>query len=80
MENKDAAYWKERYESQEQLYVSLMTDLENYRSLVHLLKKETVHLKCCIDYSEHRANKLEKSLRATLFEETIHEYYNQFTN
>ncbi|MEI7584427.1 hypothetical protein [Runella sp.] len=78
MEKKDAAYWERKYKDQEGLYVSLMTDLENYRSLVHRLKSEANTLHNRLEYSEKRAEKLEQSLRATLFEETLYEYHHTF--
>ncbi len=78
MENKDATDWEKKYKEQERLCVNLMTDLDNYRSLVHRLKSEANTLRNNLDYSEKRAEKLEQSLRATLFEETLYEYYDTF--
>ncbi len=80
MERKDAAYWERKYKEQEGLYVSLMTDLENYRSLVHRLKSEANTLQKHLNYSERSTERLEQSLRATLFEETLYEYYDRFAN
>jgi phytoene dehydrogenase-like protein len=80
MERKDAAYWERKYKEQEGLYVSLMTDLENYRSLVHRLKSEANTLQKYLNYSERSTERLEQSLRATLFEETLYEYYDRFAN
>lgn len=78
MEKKDAAYWEKEYNLQAKLLMRYMTDLENYRSLVHRLKSEANTLQGKLEWSENRAEKLEQSLRATLFEETLFEYYDTF--
>ena len=78
MEKKDAAYWEKKYNDRERLLFDTMTDLENYRSLVHRLKSEANTLHNKLEFSEKRAEKLEESLRATLFEETLYEYYDTF--
>lgn len=80
MENKDATDWKKKYKEQERLFVNLMTDLDNYRSLVHRLKAEINTLHNNLDYSEKRAEKLEQDFLRTLYKETLDEYYYTFQN
>gem|GEM_PF-3702935 len=69
-----------KYEAQERMIFDYMTDLANYRILVAQLKAEVNTFRNRLEYSENRAKNLEKGLRATLFEETIYEYYHNFKN
>ena len=80
MESNSNIDWKKKYEAQENLMLEYWTDLTNYRTLVTKLKAEVNTFRNRLEYSEERAKNLEKGLRATLFEETIYEYYQNFKN
>jgi|APEBP8051072266_1049373.scaffolds.fasta_scaffold01343_6 hypothetical protein len=80
MESNSNIDWKMKYEAQERMIFDYMTDLANYRILVAQLKAEVNTFRNRLEYSENRAKNLEKGLRATLFEETIYEYYHNFKN
>lgn len=80
MERKDAAYWKERYEVQENLIVNAMTDLENYRSLVHRLKKEIDSWRIRCEWSETRSKNMEKNMKKVLIEEIQFGYRDTYQN
>lgn len=80
MENNNAAYWKERYEAQEQLMINAMTDLENYRSLVHRLKNENHTLKCEREWAQKDASKNFEQLRDFLIEQIQYGYRYTYQN
>ena len=80
MESNSNIDWKMKYEAQERMIFDYMTDLANYRILAAQLKAEVNTFRNRLEYSEERAKNLEKGLRATLFEETIYEYYQNFKN